>query len=133
MEFITNLIGAGGAQHFFTMMFFALFGATINLLINLSNRDKYSAATPLDFSTKFLLLDNWKRMLSSLMLIYLFVRFMPLLLPSNVYEAIDGDVEFLLAGLIGFSFDKLSEWLKDKTKILSVNREAITGDNIKPY
>lgn len=133
MEFITNLIGAGGAQHLFTLMFFALVGANINLLDNLSKRDKYSPSTPMDFSLKFLVLDNWKRMVSSLLLIYLFVRFMPLLIPSNIYEVIDGDIEFVLAILIGYSFDKLSQLLKDKAKILSVNRDAINDEERKVY
>jgi hypothetical protein len=129
MQFITNIIGAGGAQHFITMMIFALVGATINLLTNVSKRDKLSASTPMDFSLKFMLLDNWKRMVSSLLLIYLFIRFMPLLIPSGVYETIDGDVEFIIAIAIGYSFDKLSELLKDKAKFLSVNREAINDES----
>lgn len=133
MEFITNLTGGESLQRFISMMVFALFGATINLLTNVRQRDKYSESTPMDFSFKFMLLDNWKRMVSSLLLIYLFVRFMPLMIPSGVYEAIDGDVEFLLAIIIGYSFDKLSELLKDKAKLLSVNRDSINEEERKVY
>ncbi|OJV30441.1 MAG: hypothetical protein BGO32_08590 [Bacteroidetes bacterium 37-13] len=129
MEFLKDIIGADGVQHFFSLMLFALIGATINLLNNVSKRDKASTATPVKFSFWFMVADNWKRCVSSLLLVYLFVRFMPLLLPSQFYDAINGDIEFLLAIIIGFSFDKLSEFLKDKAKILSVNREEITGEN----
>lgn len=122
MEFITNLIGAGGAQHFFSMMFFALIGANINLLTNVNNRNKNSTKTPVEFSFKFLLRDNWKRMVSSLLLIYLFVRFLRLLLPSKLFETMPDEFEFVVAIIIGYSFDKLSELLKDKAKILSVKR-----------
>jgi hypothetical protein len=125
MELIQNFIGANGFQHFATLMIFALIGATVNLLTNVTNRDKESTATPYHFSFKFMLLDNWKRMVNSLLLIYLFVRFMPLLLPEKAYEAIDGDLEFVIAGLIGYSFDKLSEILKDKAALLRVNRDNI--------
>lgn len=128
MEIINNIIGANGAQHFFTLMFFALLGATVNLLSNVSKRDKLSPATPVDFSLVFLVRDNCKRCASSLLLIYIFVRFMPLLLPAQVYDAIGGDMELVLAILIGFSFDKLSEFLKDKAKILSVNREVLINN-----
>ena len=128
MELLHNIIGSSGLAHFVSLMFFALLGATVNLLSNVSKRDKLSPATPVDFSLVFLIRDNWKRCVSSLLLIYLFVRFMPLLLPAQVYDAIDGDVEFLLAILIGFSFDKLSEFLKDKAKILSVNREVLINN-----
>ena len=122
MEFITNLIGAGGAQHFFSMMFFASIGANINLLTNVNNRNKNSTKTPVEFSFKFLLRDNWKRMVSSLLLIYLFVRFLRLLLPSKLFETMPDEFEFVVAIIIGYSFDKLSELLKDKAKILSVKR-----------
>lgn len=125
MEFLRDIIGVGGVQHFFSLMLFALIGATINLLNNVSKRDKASTATPVKFSFWFLIADNWKRCVSSFLLVYLFVRFMPLLLPSQFYDAINGDIEFLVAIIIGFSFDKLSEFLKDKAKILSVNRENI--------
>lgn len=125
MEILHNIIGLGGLQHFFTLLFFAMLGATVNLLNNVQKRDKHSRNTPYRFSLQFLVLDNWKRCVSSLLLIYLFLRFMPLLLPAQVYDAISGDMEFVLAILIGFSFDKLSEFLKDKAKILSVNRQKI--------
>lgn len=133
MEFLQNLIGAGSAQHFLSLMFFALIGATANLWHNVKKRDVYSDSTPMDFNFWFMLQDNFKRMVATLILIYLFVRFMPLLIPSGVYETIAGDVEFVLAALIGFGFDKLSEFLKDKLKFLSVNRDAINKETREVY
>lgn len=126
MELLHNIIGDVSVQWFISMMLFALVGATINLLLNVSERDKNSDNTPYHFSLKFMLLDNWKRMLSTLLLIFVFVRFMPLVLPSDILSTIkDEDALLFMALIIGYSFDKLSEILKDKLNILTVNRSKV--------
>jgi hypothetical protein len=96
--------------------------------MGVQKRDVQSANTPQDFSVKFLILDNWKRMLNSFLVIWVMLRFYPELLPKEVYLAIPETAELLFAVLIGFSFDKLSEFLKEKANILSVNRKKIKGE-----
>lgn len=126
-EFISGLVGNMTPAHFGMLMFFALVGATIKLTTQVSKRDVASTATPEKFSFSFLLQDNWKRMLSSLLLIYLFVRFSSFLVPASLLETLPDEAEILMCVFIGYSFDLLSEWLKDKAAVLKVNR-----DNIQP-
>lgn len=125
-EFIASLVGEMGIAHFAMLMFFALIGATIKLTTQVKERDVASPATPERFSFGFLLADNWKRMLSSLLLIYVFVRFTSFLVPSNILAGLPDEAEMLVCILIGYSFDLLSEWLKDKASVLSVDRNKIS-------
>lgn len=121
-------IGTMGAPHFAMLMTFALIGATIKLTQHVSQRDVESSATPRGFSLWFLIADNWKRMLNSLLLIYIFVRFTNFFLPASLYESLPDEVEMISAIVIGFSFDSLSQWLKDKIGLLTVNRNKIMGN-----
>lgn len=128
-EFAESLFGVQGMGYFLTLFFWALIGATINLTMGVNKRDALSESTPVAFSIKFLLLDNWKRMLNSFLVIWVMLRFYPEILPKEVYDAIPETAELLFAVLIGFSFDKLSEIIKEKANILSVNREKIKGND----
>ena len=114
-----------GLPHFCLLMFFALIGATIKLTTQVSDRDVQSPATPVKFSLRFLLQDNWKRMLSSFLLIYAFVRFSSLLIPAPTLESLPDGLELFICMSIGYGFDSLSERLKEKTSLLQGKRDSL--------
>jgi len=94
------------------LYFFALVGVAINLLMHANKRDQNSPNTPVKFSYKFLLWDNWKRIFLSILLIYVSIRFISTLFSISV----EGNNELYLfsAVVIGFVYDKLAEFLKEK-------------------
>ena len=98
-------------------LFFALLGVTLNLLIDTSTRKPETTDTPVHFSLRFLLCDNWKRILLSVLLILVTIRFC---------EELTGlHLNMFVSLLIGFGFDKLSKFLKGKSDVLKVNRDAL--------
>lgn len=109
-EFELTLLGNQTLGHFFALLFFALFAATLSLLLQATNRDVRSEATPHHFDWQFLVADNWKRCVTTLMLIYVFLRFLPELTGIELNE--------FYALIVGFTNDKLAQYLKDKTNIL---------------
>lgn len=111
---LKDILGTEIWQPFVTQMFMALIGVSISLLLHAQTRDKYSPATPVKFSIGFLIVDNWKRVVLSLLLIYVFIRFFPEIFGINL------SLFWCLA--IGLSLDKLAQWLKDKISVLQVKR-----------
>jgi len=113
--FIQNVMDGLTVSDFFSALFFALIGVIISLLMHAVGRDLTSTTTPVKFSFKFLLKDNWKRILLSLLLIVVTIRFLPDLtgLKFNMFYAL----------CIGLAWDKLSEYIKTKSNILDVPRQ----------
>jgi hypothetical protein len=124
-ELKTSLFGAMGATHFIILFIFAMIGVAIKLTMHGASRDVNSTSTPLEFKLKFFILDNWKRIINSLLLILVFLRFIPELAPTAVMDAISGGNDLLIAIGVGFGFDYLMQILKDKFNFGTVDREKI--------
>jgi len=114
---IKDLLGADTWQAFATQYFFAIVGVVISLLLHSNNRIVSDTSTPYKFSLKFLILDNWKRVMLNMLLIYVFIRFFKEL------TGIELSLFWCLA--IGIGFDKLAEFLKNKIAALQVDRDKI--------
>lgn len=124
-EFLKYFVGNMSYAHFWALIAFAIIGATIKLTMNVAARDVQSKATPEKFSFKFMVWDNLPRIINSGLLVYLFIRFPAQLIPDHIYKAIPPEAEMLVAAVIGFFFDYLSEWLKEKMGLLSVDRSKL--------
>lgn len=109
-QFISTLLGGQTASAFAALLFFALLGAAISMLLHTTKRDPNSTATPIRFSWLFFIEDNWKRAITSLLLIYVALRFTPDIIGVTINE--------FWAIAIGLCNDKLAELIKDKTNIL---------------
>jgi hypothetical protein len=118
METFQNfLLGDMTPAMFAAALFFALVGVIINLLLDATTRKPDSLDTPVRFSWQFLCIDNWKRTLLSLLLILVFIRFSQELtgLKPGMFVSL----------LVGFLFDKLSEFFKSKSDVLKINRQNL--------
>ncbi len=120
-EFLNFLTGNISMAMFCALFFFALIGASINLLLNASKRYQASPNTPKEFSLKFMLWDNWKRILLSVLLIYISIRFVSVLYEIQVTD--NNELYLFIAVIIGFLYDKLGEILKNRSIILKVRKE----------
>lgn len=100
-SFLENLLGPGDPGMFMAAVVYALVGIVISLLHDSARRDQNNLSTPDNFSWGFLILDNLKRILLSLLLVLVTLRFSR--------EILGADLTMYLALLIGIGFDKLAE------------------------
>jgi len=103
-QIINELLGGIELIPFIAAVFYAVVGATLNLLLHANTRDVNSRRTPDDFSYKFLIQDNWKRIAISVILIFITIRFSQ--------EILGQQLTTYLAFLIGFSVDRLAGFIK---------------------
>lgn len=105
-EFTAILLGDQTPAAFTALMFYALLTAALSLLLQTTKRDVVSDRTPVDFSWLFFFRDNARRIVASLGLIYLALRFAP--------EIMGVEITPFWACIVGFNSDKLAQLLKDK-------------------
>lgn len=105
-DFLKNIFGQGSAAEIAATLFYAYIGALVSLLYQSVKRDPLSHRTPYHFSISFLWSDNAKRILRSIILIFISVRFSK--------ELFGVSITLYFSFLIGLSVDKLSEILKQK-------------------
>lgn len=122
------IFGSSDFEFIIVGIVFAILGATLSLLLDSNTRNVDSKRTPRNFNYFFLLKDNYKRIVITIILICVFMRFTKELLGINpsVYWSF----------FIGFSSDKLSEYLKNiKKKFFEDNKDYQVpkdNDNINP-
>jgi hypothetical protein len=122
-EFVSILLGNATIPMFCALFFYALLGVIIKLLIHATTRDPEKGETPNKFSIKFLFKDNWKRLLLSIILVYVVIRFLSQFLIVDVTN--NPEIHLFGAIVVGFSCDSLSEWFKSKVNALRVDRDKI--------
>lgn len=118
-DFWSVILGNGPRGFFFGYFVMGVFAAFIMFCILASTRDKKSSKTPDDWSWKFYWMNNILRIIATVGLLFLFVRF------AYEYVAI-GWMLFWSIG-IGFGFPKLAHIAK-KWGILTTNK---LSDQIK--
>lgn len=104
-----HILGTGDITKFIACVFFALVGTVISLLVHASNRNKNSTKTPYKFSFVFLIADNWQRIMLNLLLILVTIRFCK--------EITGLELNMFVSLLIGISYDKIGEYLRNKCVI----------------
>jgi hypothetical protein len=127
MENYNYLLGFLNPLLFGTMVLFSALGIAISLLWDAQGRDQSSVHTPEKFSLKFLLRDNWKTIVVTILVVLLTLRFAPNLFPDQFKGEDIGQpagVEKWLFGsfLIGLVYNQLVQFLKKKISILNVER-----------
>lgn len=105
-KFINHLLGDIELHYFLALLTFAMIGVIISLLIHATNRNAESLRSPYRFNFFFLLRDNWQRIVLNFILIVVTIRFSP--------DIFGYQVTPFTALLIGVSYDKLGEWLRNK-------------------
>jgi len=73
-QVLTEVLGSYKLAFYIAYFFFVLFGVLISLRIASLRRDKHSDSTPFTFSWKFLLQDKLIRLISSMAVVFVFIR-----------------------------------------------------------
>lgn len=111
-EFIETfkiVTGEKPLSYYFAGFIFSLLAIILSLYLHSKERNKYSIETPIDYSWKFLLWDNSKRIVTGMIVMFLFFRLFDL---SNV---------FLMVGLgfaVALGLDKLIQFLMENTDLM---------------
>lgn len=104
-DYYSVVIGTGPIGIFLGFLTIAFFAALISILQNLATRNVASEATPVKWSTKFMLVDNAIRFLANILVIPLIIRIS--------YESLSFVWEFVVAVVSGIGVDRLALWLKN--------------------
>lgn len=127
MEKYSYLLGFIPAGFFLAMLFFSAIGVLMALLIDAQKRDQNSASTPKKFSFWFLLKDNWKTILLSVLAILVTLRFAGSVFPDQ-FTSEDlasplGKEKWLFGSLlIGLVYNSLLQFIKEKSDLLKVRK-----------
>jgi p-aminobenzoyl-glutamate transporter AbgT len=114
-DFWHTIIGNGPAGSLLAFMVLAYICAFISIMIEVSNRDVKSPATPEKFSVRFLMAANLARIAANFLLIPIFIRLL--------YEYTDSKLMLFLCLGIGFGVDRLAMIAK-QYGILTTNKIA---------
>jgi len=98
-QVIAELLGSFTAAFYITYFIFVLVGVLISLRLQAFTRDKSSKNTPFKFSFTFLLQDNLLRIVSSMAIVFVAIRF-----GSELFQK---EPTYLGALLMGISFDQI--------------------------
>jgi len=122
------LLGFIPGLMFLAMIFFAAIGVFIRMLLDATERDKTSTATPVRFSFWFLIKDNWKTILLAVIMVLITLRF-----AASVFEdqfSLDalaepaGKEKWLFGSLvIGVFYSSVTQALKEKFSFWKVRKE----------
>jgi hypothetical protein len=127
MENYSYLLGFIPVTLFLAMVFFASIGVLMALLVDAQKRDQTSKNTPVKFSFWFLLKDNWKTILLTALAVLITLRFAGSVFPDQfTNEDLSsplGKEKWLFGSLlIGFLYNSLLQFLKEKSELLKVKR-----------
>jgi hypothetical protein len=117
-KFQSVLTGETPEDVFLGFAFFAILGIALSLLWHTTKREPLSTTTPVKFNWFFLFRDNAKRIAASILTVYVCLRFTP--------EILNVQLNDFWAFAIGLGFDKLAEFIKEKTSLLDVKHKNKT-------
>lgn len=114
LNFTQQVLGDVSPAFFWAMFLFAFMGMVASLLLNATDRNPSSVASPGGFSLWFLIKDNHKRIVLSLFLIFIGITVGP--------ELTDIVLNKTTAILLGFNLDKIAQAIKNRSALFQVDR-----------
>jgi len=106
------VFGTTAPKEFIGLMFFALIGVAIRLLLGTTNRNVEGKRSPVKFNWLFFIQDNWKQVVLVFLLVYVSLRFSP--------ELLGVQMDYFVALSVGFGYDLLMNILKKKTGLKNI-------------
>lgn len=116
-DFIQIMLGDYSTGYFIGMFTFAILGAFLHSVKEISDRNIDSINTPTQFSLLFFIKDNFKKYVANIIALYLGVRLF--------VDMFGQDLTPYTAFLLGFSGDSIMSTIKRKSKTLQIDREKL--------
>lgn len=123
-DFWHVLVGNGSLGSFLGYIVIAFICADVSLLIEASNRDIASKATPVKFSWSFLVAANIPRLIANFLCIPILIRL--------IYQYVAPDYMLFLSIGVGFAVDRLGMLLKNIGVLTSSKIAAQIADKLSP-
>lgn len=127
-DYLKLILGTTPAATFLAAYTFAVIGIFISLQTHANSRDTASATSPVEFSYKFMILDNLIRITASafttLLTLFIMIRFS--------VELLGTALSMLTAFGIGFGYDKAFQTLKNASLNISNKFTAPTTAEDQP-
>lgn len=120
-EALEIILGGKSGGYYIAGLFFSFLAILLSLKFYSKTRNKWSQNTPVQFSWKFLLWDNFKRISTSLILMFLLFRLFDLSAPLAMVG-----VGFFVA----LGSDKVIQLLMDKTDLMQFLEPARKKEQI---
>lgn len=117
-EFLTIIFGSMSFACWVAYLLFSLLGSFVFTATEVNERDALSNCTPFHFSLKFLALDNLKRYMLTVILIFIQMRFWKDLSGSELTPYTSLLMGFSMDGIAGFSKRIIPQLQADREKIL---------------
>lgn len=127
MENYSYIFGVVPFGMFIAMVIFAVIGIAMALLIDSTKRDQASPKTPVKFSFRFLIKDNWKTIVLTAIAVLITLRFAPLLFqdqftPDGLDNPMGKEKWLFGSTIIGLLYNTLLQIWKDKAEFLKAKR-----------
>lgn len=110
-EAIQIILGDKTIGYYLAGFFFSFLAILVSLYQHSRTRDKYSQSTPVNFSWGFLIWDNLKRMVTTLIVMFMLFRLFDLSNPGAMIG---------VGFAVGFGLDKVIEFLMERTNLLDI-------------
>lgn len=117
------LLGGLEVNLFIACLLFAGLGILLALTLQALFRNKYSETTPTVWSWKFWFLDNWRKALITIILVYISIVFS--------YQVFQVEISTWFAFLIGLGFDNILKLVKNKKQELFTPKRQELTDKIE--
>jgi hypothetical protein len=117
-EYLTLIFGGASPAYIAAAWTFAVLGVLLSLRLHIISRDVPSARTPIRWSWRFFFLDNTKRLLTTLALIFIALRF--------CQDLIGIQLTMWFSFVIGLGLDKIAQFLKNQNILgskLNISKE----------
>jgi hypothetical protein len=115
-EFKQYILGDLSIPYYLAAFFFASISILLSLYSQSRTRNVASERTPIAFSWRFLIWDNFLRILVTISLLYLFFRFSPDIFGKPLSFPIAVGVGIFLS----LGLDKAIQWLQQKFDIMKM-------------
>ena len=117
-EFLEIIFGQLSAAYVAGMMVWAGIGFVIYNFLEVNERDVLGEKTPKKFKWGFYLIDNWKRIIGTILLVFVQFRF---------FEQLSGGQELTpyVALVMGMSSDAISSFGKKSTTFMQADRKKL--------
>jgi len=107
-EVVANLMGNFPLSFYITYFIYVMFGILVSLRLQALKRDKNSVCTPYKFSWSFLMMDNLKQWIGSLVFVFLTIR-----LGAEMFNKVPTWPSAVIMGLgFDYTLSLLGKWLE---------------------
>jgi len=126
-EFKHLILGELSGWYYLAAFVFSFLAILLSMWAGSKKRDVASSSTPTNYSWRFLLWDNAKRIFMGLIAIFLCFRFASAL----INRALSMEVAVGIGFFVSIGLDQVIGWLKQRFDFLQMDREKIV-EALKP-